>query len=126
MIIKCPHCGEICESDSDIPVGQHVECPFCAKRFYYGKGTNNLGDLSKEDVSFMAATKATSAHPVLSQITVTGKHERFFDGSKKRIRAIIGISLAALFIGVGVGVGVIVNSFSGWFQSHDIIRHGRM
>lgn len=35
MIIKCPHCGEICESDSDIPVGQPIECPFCAKRFSY-------------------------------------------------------------------------------------------
>jgi len=35
MTIKCPHCGEICESDSDIPVGQPIECPFCAKRFSY-------------------------------------------------------------------------------------------
>ena len=35
MTIKCPHCGEICESDSDIPVGQHIECPFCAKHFSY-------------------------------------------------------------------------------------------
>lgn len=36
MTIKCPHCGEVCESDEDIPVGQHIECPFCANKFYYG------------------------------------------------------------------------------------------
>ena len=46
MTIKCPHCGEICESDGDIPVGQHIECPFCANQFYYGKDTENLGDVS--------------------------------------------------------------------------------
>lgn len=36
MTIKCPHCGEVCESDEEISVGQHVECPFCANKFYYG------------------------------------------------------------------------------------------
>lgn len=49
MIIKCPHCGEICESDSEIAVGQHIECPFCAKKFTYGQDTDSLGNLPNED-----------------------------------------------------------------------------
>ena len=36
MTIKCPHCGDVYESDEEISVGQHVECPFCANNFYYG------------------------------------------------------------------------------------------
>lgn len=51
MTIKCPHCGEICESDGDIPVGQHIECPFCANRFCYGKDSDSLGEVSKGEVS---------------------------------------------------------------------------
>ena len=49
MIIKCPHCGEICESDSEIAVGQHIECPFCAKKFTYGMDTGSLGSSPNED-----------------------------------------------------------------------------
>ena len=50
MTIKCPYCGEICESDSDIPVGQHIECPFCANKFHYGDGgsVGNVGTSAVE------------------------------------------------------------------------------
>lgn len=51
MTIKCPHCGEICEFDSEIAVGQHIECPFCAKKFYFGQDTDSLGNLPDEDRS---------------------------------------------------------------------------
>ena len=49
MIVKCPHCGEICESDGEVPVGQHVEGPFCAKSFSYE------GDADKIDLRSVIA-----------------------------------------------------------------------
>ena len=36
MNITCPLCGKTCESDVEISVGQHVQCPFCDKTFAYG------------------------------------------------------------------------------------------
>ncbi len=41
MQIKCPICGEICESDVMPDIGQHVLCPFCSKKFSYS-GTKNV------------------------------------------------------------------------------------
>ena len=35
MQIKCPICGEICESDVMPDIGQHVLCPFCNGKFQY-------------------------------------------------------------------------------------------
>ena len=35
MQIKCPICGEICESDVLPDVGQHLQCPFCNGKFQY-------------------------------------------------------------------------------------------
>ena len=58
MNIKCPHCGEVCESDIDIHVGQHVECPFCSNKFYYGMDTGDLGNSSGEDAPSKATTEA--------------------------------------------------------------------
>jgi len=58
MTIKCPHCGEICESDVEIQVGQHVECPFCANKFYYGMDTGDLMNSSDEDAPSIATPEA--------------------------------------------------------------------
>lgn len=38
MLIRCPDCGETCETDTDIAVGQHVVCPFCEVKFAYDEG----------------------------------------------------------------------------------------
>ncbi len=43
MTLRCPYCGEICESDGEIPVGQHVECPFCANSFSYEGDAGEIG-----------------------------------------------------------------------------------
>lgn len=52
MTIKCPLCGEVCESDVEIQVGQHVQCPFCDGKFYYGDEQNadDAGSLLNEDI----------------------------------------------------------------------------
>ncbi len=36
MRIECPHCGEACETDAEILVGQRVLCPFCNRTYRYG------------------------------------------------------------------------------------------
>lgn len=39
MQIRCPNCGNVCETDEEPAVGQHLLCPFCSKKFSYsGKG----------------------------------------------------------------------------------------
>lgn len=38
MLMRCPGCGETCETDADIAVGQHVVCPFCEVKFAYDEG----------------------------------------------------------------------------------------
>lgn len=52
MTIKCPLCGEVCESDVEIQVGQCVQCPFCDGKFYYGDEQNadDAGSLLNEDI----------------------------------------------------------------------------
>ena len=35
MQMTCPSCGNACEVDGDIPVGQHLLCPFCSHKFSY-------------------------------------------------------------------------------------------
>ena len=52
MTIKCPLCGEVCESDVEIQVGQRVQCPFCDGKFYYGDEQNadDAGSLLNEDI----------------------------------------------------------------------------
>lgn len=37
MIITCPLCHQVCETDSEIEVGQRVQCPFCEGKFTYGE-----------------------------------------------------------------------------------------
>jgi len=39
--LKCPHCGETCETDCDLQIGQHVRCPFCDEKFSFGVETDN-------------------------------------------------------------------------------------
>ena len=34
--IKCPICGNVCEADFEVAIGQHVICPFCENKFSYG------------------------------------------------------------------------------------------
>lgn len=36
MQLHCPHCGQICEAEQELAVGQHVVCPFCGVKFSYG------------------------------------------------------------------------------------------
>lgn len=37
MMITCPFCHQVCETDSEIEVGQRVQCPFCDGKFTYGE-----------------------------------------------------------------------------------------
>ena len=36
MLITCPICKQICETEQDLVEGQHVVCPFCRMKFAYG------------------------------------------------------------------------------------------
>ena len=38
MQITCPSCGNACEVDGDVPVGQHLLCPYCSHKFSYSGG----------------------------------------------------------------------------------------
>ena len=35
MQITCPSCGNISEVDGELPIGQHLVCPFCSQQFSY-------------------------------------------------------------------------------------------
>ncbi len=35
MTIKCPKCGEICESETAPAVGRRIQCPFCLEKYPY-------------------------------------------------------------------------------------------
>ena len=35
--ISCPNCKQVCESEQELAVGQHVICPFCHVKFSYEK-----------------------------------------------------------------------------------------
>ena len=35
MQIRCPNCGNVCETDEEPTVGQHLLCPFCRAKFCY-------------------------------------------------------------------------------------------
>lgn len=37
MQIKCPNCGNECEAECKLTVGQHVICPYCHEKFAYGR-----------------------------------------------------------------------------------------
>lgn len=36
IVITCPHCGESCETEMELQVGQRIQCPFCDGKFEYG------------------------------------------------------------------------------------------
>ena len=35
MYIKCHHCGEVCETEFEPEIGQHLICPYCGEKFAY-------------------------------------------------------------------------------------------
>ena len=35
MQLHCPHCGQACETEQELALGQHVLCPFCNSKFAY-------------------------------------------------------------------------------------------
>ena len=37
LVFNCPHCGEQCETEEEIQIGQHVVCPYCERKFSYGE-----------------------------------------------------------------------------------------
>jgi hypothetical protein len=47
MKITCPNCREVCETEQEIQVGQHVICPFCNVKFVYGVGPVVLNKVKK-------------------------------------------------------------------------------
>ena len=57
MTINCPQCGELCESDEEIPAGQLVECPFCYSRFYYGADAGNADNIPSNGNAYPMATE---------------------------------------------------------------------
>ena len=46
MQIQCQHCGETCETESDLQEGQHVLCPFCGQKFSYQSKTATASEES--------------------------------------------------------------------------------
>lgn len=37
LVFNCPHCGEQCETEEEMQIGQHVVCPYCERKFSYGE-----------------------------------------------------------------------------------------
>ena len=35
MQMKCPYCEEVCETDFEPVIGQHLICPYCGEKFSY-------------------------------------------------------------------------------------------
>ena len=35
MQINCPNCGNVCEIEGELAIGQHLSCPFCSEKFVY-------------------------------------------------------------------------------------------
>ena len=50
MQITCPSCGNACEIDGEISVGQHLLCPFCSHKFSYS-------GIEQDDVPFSHGTQ---------------------------------------------------------------------
>jgi len=42
MQIECPNCREICESENEPAVGQHLVCPYCEQKFSYVREASNF------------------------------------------------------------------------------------
>lgn len=41
MNIVCPNCGQTCETDDELVIGQHMLCPFCNIKFTYDISASN-------------------------------------------------------------------------------------
>ena len=41
MNIMCPNCGQTCETEVELVIGQHVLCPFCNVKFTYGNSATS-------------------------------------------------------------------------------------
>lgn len=49
MEIVCPNCGQICETEDELVIGQHVLCPFCNVKFTYGTSVSTTESQSAEN-----------------------------------------------------------------------------
>lgn len=60
MILTCPHCGEKCECNEALEVGQRIQCPFCNKVFEYASEAP-VQESSHQGVKFCASCGAQMA-----------------------------------------------------------------
>ncbi len=69
MTIRCPLCGGACESDEEIPLGEHLDCPFCGNGFTYGPEclSNGVGRAQRES-SALPETRL----PKMPRLTLAG------------------------------------------------------
>ena len=58
--VTCPLCGSPAEVDADLTVGQHVICPYCEKKFAYGKG--NAADGISVDTQHQQLVNVSCPH----------------------------------------------------------------
>lgn len=54
MILTCPHCGEKCECNEALEVGQRIQCPFCNQVFEYAAEAP-VQESSHQGVKFCAS-----------------------------------------------------------------------
>ena len=64
MQINCPSCGNTCEVDGVLAIGQHMICPFCSDKFVYS-------DIEQGNVSLIEDVSEESGH---GEITVKCPH----------------------------------------------------
>ena len=48
MQINCPSCGNTCEVDGELAIGQHLVCPYCSEQFVYSGIEQGNESLSKD------------------------------------------------------------------------------
>lgn len=90
MIIKCPQCGGMSETDMDVPVGQKVQCPYCNHKFAKESKcpVNDRAATSKKNVS-----ELTPSERIVKRVVYLFYGSVFIDGLSCIISGCNGIGI---------------------------------
>ena len=57
---ECPKCGNVCETEGEPVIGQHLQCPYCAEKFPYSGGSQSNVDMHPQLEGVGDATEMTA------------------------------------------------------------------
>ncbi len=87
MKLQCPHCLKQMDAGQELPRGQRVECPFCAKTFSVDTGT-----VVKNAPAASAPAPAVQTKPATDGVKIVGVNIPFFD----MVVLLVEIALASI------------------------------